>query len=374
MTTFKEVMVEVGDCHTTLYHLGSTPPQNPPLPLADAASYASLYSKIAALKAATYADITGQPGVMLKKLSPMFRKNDYWHYFFGTDDLPQYPGRAWEFLVPIMCTINLRVEFALGAKFNINVSPLPYVLLYPFGWSNCLSLRLQGDFVLQDLADFNTSLFADKSFTIADPASGQPSKPVSVRDLFAKMSEGVRADAFGGTSANDYAPREPIIVTTIMASYKGNLKLKGLDGNEAQALLRIVKPEGPLPSGTLTDYVRRLQPNDKEKYVVMNNYGRFTWMEDRLVPVDRNYQHLRCNHNNTFNSLVHARHLYQLLTQAVNLNALPPALGTLATKANDALGTPYLYYKSASLRGFLLDPTVAAVRKKMEKFSPQKTN
>ena len=115
-------MVEVGDCHTTLYHLGSTPPQNPPLPLADAASYASLYSKIAALKAATYADITGQPGVMLKKLSPMFRKNDYWHYFFGTDDLPQYPGRAWGFLVPIMCTINLRVEFALGARFNILTS------------------------------------------------------------------------------------------------------------------------------------------------------------------------------------------------------------------------------------------------------------
>jgi hypothetical protein len=188
------------------------------------------------------------------------------------------------------------------------------------------------------------------------------------------MSNGVRADAFGGTLANDFAPREPTVVTTIMASYSGNLTLNGLGGNEVQSLLRIVKPEGPPPSGKLTDYVHRLQPGDKEKYVVMNNYGRFTWMQDLLVSVGRNHQHLRCNHNNTFNSLVHARHLYQLLTQAVNLNSLPASLGPLAKRANEALGLPSLYYKSASLRGFLLDPAVAAVRKKMERFFPQKTN
>jgi hypothetical protein len=370
---FTEVMVEVADCHTTLYHFGSTPPQNPLLPLADAPSYASLYSKIVAAKAVTYAALSGQPGVMLKKLSPIYRKNDYWNYFFGNDDLAQYPGRAWEFLVPILCTINSHVDYALGAKSNITVSPVPYVVLYPFGWSNCLSLRLQGDFALKDLADFNVSLFADKSFTIAAATSGQPATPVSVRDLFAKMSNGVRADAFGGTLANDFAPREPTVVTTIMASYSGNLTLNGLGGNEVQSLLRIVKPEGPPPSGKLTDYVHRLQPGDKEKYVVMNNYGRFTWMQDLLASVGRNHQHLRCNHNNTFNSLVHARHLYQLLTQAVNLNSLPASLAPLAKRANEALGLPSLYYKSASLRGFLLDPAVAAVRKKMERFFPQKT-
>jgi hypothetical protein len=378
MPTFTEVMVEVADCHTTLYHLGSTPPPNPRLPLSDAPSYASLYSTIAAAKTETYAGISGQPGVMLKNLSPIYRKNHYWHHFFGTDDLAQYPGRAWEFLAPILCTINLRVDFALGARFNIKVSPVPYVVLYPFGWSNCLSLRLQGNFALQDLADFNTSLFADKSFTIAAAVAGQPATHVSVSDLFAKMSDGVRADAFGGTSANDFAPKEPIVVTTIMASYGGNLKLKGLSGNERQVLLRIVKPEGPPPSGTFTDYVHRLKADDKEKYVekyvVMNNYGRFTWMQDRLIPAGRNYEHLRCNHNNTFNSLVHARHLYQLLTQAVNLSSLPASLSFLANRANRALGSPILYYKSASLRGFLLDPDLAAVRKQMEKFSPQKTN
>lgn len=370
MTMFTEVMVEVADCHTTLYHLGSTPPQNPPLPLSDAASYASLYSKIAA-NSLTCSDITGQAGVMLNKLEPVFRKNNYWHYFFGNGNLAQYPLRAWEFLVPISASVNLWVNFALEAKFNIRVSPRPYVVLYPFGWSNCLSLRLQGNFDLQELADFNTSLFADKSFVMAVAGSGQPATSVSVGDLFDQMSDGVSTDAFGGILANDFAPKEPIIVTTVMASYSGNLKLNGLSGNEEQALLRIVKPEGPPPSERL---FHRLQPGDKEKYVILNNYGRFTWMQDRLVPVDRNYQHLRCNHNNTFNSLVHARHLYQLLTQTVSLDSLPASLGSLAKKANEALGLPSLYYKSASLRGFLNDPAVVAIREKMKKFSPQKPN
>ena len=368
MTMFTEVMVEVADCHTTLYHLGATPPQNPPLPLSDAASYASLYSKIAGPNPPTYEDITGHEGVMLDKLEPVFRKNNYWHYFFGNGNLAQYPLRAWEFLVPISATLNLWVDFALEAKFNIRVSPRPYVLLYPFGWSNCLSLRLQGDFDLQELADFNTSLFAEKSFAMVVAGSSQPT-PVSVGDLFDKISDGVSTDAFGGILANDFAPKEPTIVTTVMASYKGNLKLNGLDQNDEQALLRIVKPQGPPPSGRL---VHRLQPSEKEKYVILNNYGRFTWMQDRLVPVDRNYPHLRCNHNNTFNSLVHARHLYQLLTQAVSLDSLPASLGSLAKKANEALGLPSLYYKSASLRGFLDDPAVVAIREKMQKFSPEK--
>jgi hypothetical protein len=370
MTMFKEVMVEVADCHTSLYHLGATPPAKPPLPLTDASSYVSLYSQIAAAKAVPYADISKQPGVLLKKLSPIYRKNHYWHHFFGIGDLAQYPGRAWDSLVPIHCTINPHVGVGLGGKSTIAVSPIPYVVLYPFGWSNCLSLRLRGDFSLQDLADFNTGLFTTKSLSIS--ADGQPATPVSVSDLFDKMSEGVRADAFGGTLAYDFAPQEPIVVTTIMESYGGNLKLNGLSANEVQALLRVVKPVSPLPSGQLTDYVHRLQPGDKEKYVIMVNYGRFTWMQDKLVSTGRNRQHLRCNHNNTFHSLVHARHLYQLLTQVVNLDALPASLSVLAKKAGDGLTFPSPYYKSASLRGFLLDPVVDAAKKGMSKFSPQK--
>jgi hypothetical protein len=160
-----------------------------------------------------------------------------------------------------------------------------------------------------------------------------------------------------------------------MESHGGNLTLDGLSASEEQALLRIVKPEPPPPAGNLADYIHRLQPHDKEKYVVMVDYGRFTWMEDRLVPEDRNYQHLRCNHNNTFNSLVHARHLYQLLTEALNQNALSPSQIELVAQANRILGLPALYYKSASLRGFLLNPAVDDVRQKItDKLSGKKTN
>jgi hypothetical protein len=362
MTTFTDVMVEVADCHTTLYHLGATAPNNPTLPLSDSPGYLSLYAKIAAGNGVTYQSVTGQPGAMLKKLSPIFRKNDYWHHFFGSGNLAQYPNRVWEFMVPILCAIDLHVDPPQSA---IRVSPMPYVVLYPFGWSNCLSLRLQGELELKDLADFNANLFASKPFTIAGAAA-------SVRELFAKMSDGVRADAFGGSQANDFEPKDPIIVTTIMASYGGNLKLNGLSSSEVQLLLRIVKPEGPLPSGKLSDYIHRLSPNDKEKYVVMNNCGRFTWMEDRLVPVNRNYQHLRCNHNNTFNSILHARHLYQLLTQAIKLKPQPPSLDAVTKRASETLGLPVLYYKSASLRGFLIDADVAAAREKLEKLSQPK--
>jgi hypothetical protein len=373
MPTLTEAMVEVGDCHTSFYHLGPAPPQNPPLLLGTAADYTALYAKVAAPQPVTYQSLTGNPGVLLNKLSPAFRDNKYWGYFFGVDEPDQYLGNVWKLLAPIRCSVTLRVDFPSGGKSKLTVSPQPDVILYPFGWTNCLSLRVRGEFQLQDLADFNESLFAKKLFTIPN-AAGQP-VDASVWDVFRSMSKGVRADAFGGALAGDFAPKQPIIVTTIMESHSGNLTLDGLSSSEEQALLRIVKPEPPPPSGNLSDYVHRLPDPKYEKYVVMVDYGRFTWMEDRLLPEDRNYQHLRCNHNNTFNSLVHARHLYQLLTDAVNQNALSPSLTEVAAQANRLLGLPSLYYKSASLRGFLNDPKVAAARQAMaDKLSEKKTN
>jgi hypothetical protein len=263
------------------------------------------------------------------------------------------------------------VEFTPQTKFNFRVSPVPRVLLYPFGWSNWLSLRLKGEFGLEDLANFNASLFADKSLQLAGSA-GQASMS-SVREIFAKMSEGVRVDAFGATQTEDFAPEVPVVVTTVLEKYGGKLALNGLDSKGVQALLRVVKPEGPPPAGKLMNHVHRLEPTDQEKYVVMNNYGRFVWLEDRLAPEDRNYQHLRCYHNNTFNSLLHARHLYQLLTQAVKLKTLSTSLTELADKANAYLISPSDYYENASLRSFLLAPSVADVRKKMEKFDAKPT-
>lgn len=369
--TLTEAMVEVADCHTTLYHLGSSAPPKAPLPLGTATSYGALYAQVAAPKAVTYADVTGKPATILNKLSPIYRKNDYWNFFFANEDIEAYPTLAWDFLVPILCSVNIRVEFAQHNKFSFTVSPLLSVLLYPFGWSNWLSLRVKGEFTLQNLADFNVSLFAEKSFRVA--GSSGKAATVSVRELFAQISDRVRVDAFGGNQTKDFAPNERVVVTTILAKYGGSLTLNGMDAKNVQALLRVVKPEGSLPAGKLMDYVHRLQPSDQEKYVVMNNYGRFVWLEDRLAPVDRNYQHLRCYHNNTFNSLLHGRHLYQLLVQAVNLNRLPVSLAQLANTANDNLVSPSNYYENASLRAFLVDPSVAEVRNNMEKFRGKKT-
>jgi len=376
--TFTEAMVEVADCHTTLYYVGASPPEHPPLPLGNAEDYGELYAKIANSKVGNYTDIAGHPGVVLNKFTAIYRENHYWNYFFANDDLAGYPDLAWEFLVPILCSVNLRVQFALQGKLNIKVSPVPRVILYPFGWSNWLSLRLKGEFTLEDLANFNASLFADKSLQLIGQAD-QP-LPFVLRDLFSLMSKGVRTDAFGGTETRDFAPKEPVVVTTIMEKYGSRLALNGLDTKGIQTLLRVVKPEGALPSANLGQFVKPgkyLQPlagDDEEKYVVMKDYGRFLYLEDRLQPVERNYQHLRCYHNNTFNSLLHARHLYQLLAQAAKLKSLLGPLYELTSKANDYLVTPTDYYENASLRGFLLDPSVATVKTKIEKLYGKKTN
>jgi hypothetical protein len=232
-----------------------------------------------------------------------------------------------------------------------------------------MSLRLVGPHEVDDLAAFNQHIFANKSFSVdPDPNPAAPSR-FSLREVFDYIAEGVRTDAFGGLKTKDFGPNNAVVVTTVMAKNGGTLKPEGLSNDQQKVLLRIVKPEGPPLAGKIQDYIYDLDPN--VKYLVMDNYGRFIWMEDRLNPMDRNYEHLRCYHNNTFNSLVHARHLFQVLTQAARLKVLPAPVSDLTDKAVAALDSASLYYENASLREFLSAPEVSNARNNMAKFTPK---
>lgn len=372
MTTLTETAVELADCHTTLYYLGEKPPQPAPFPLGTEEDYIAFYEKVATPTRVTYDDISGQAGTILEKLSVVYKKNSYWNSFFGTGQIEAYPGRAWRFLLPVSCSLKSRITFIPDAQFKFQVRPIPRALLYPFGWSTWISLLLIGPHTLGDLAAFNQHLFDGKPFRLdPDPApAAQGPSAYSLRQLFEHVADGVRKDVFGGIKANDFAPRDAVVVTTVRAKHSGTLSIDGLNKDQEGQLLRIVKPDGPPLQGAAKDYAYRLEPNSSLKYVVIDDYSRFTWMDDLLQPVDRNYQHLCCYHNNTFYSLVQARHLYQLLTQAARLKTLSNPLAELTDTAHANLSSPSYYYENASLRAFLLDPTVAAARKKMEKIAP----
>jgi len=143
-----------------------------------------------------------------------------------------------------------------------------------------------------------------------------PAKDLSLRSFFAHLAEGVRNDAFGGAETNDQDFQHISIVTTVLAKRRATYSLDGVSDGDEKLILQIVKPEGPSPKGTLKDYALPRKSGQPTEYVVTNDHNSFIWMENLLDPVDRNHQHLRCYHNNTFHSMIQARHLYELLLRA----------------------------------------------------------
>jgi hypothetical protein len=373
MTTLTETAIELADCHTTLYYLGAKAPQPATLPLGTEEDYNAFYKKVATPARVTYEDISGQAGTILGKLSVVYKKNTYWNSFFGTGQLEAYPGLAWKFILPVSCSLKARITFIPDARFKFKVRLIPRALVYPCGWSTWVSLLLNGPHTLEDLAAFNQQLFDGKPFRLdRDPALAPlPPSSYSLSQLFEHVADGVRKDVFGAIKAKDFAPRDAVVVTTVRAKHGGILSIDGLNKDQEGQLLRIVKPDGPPLQGAAKDYAYRFERNSSLKYMVIDNYGRFTWMDDLLQPVDRNYQHLCCYHNNTFFSLVQARHLYQLLTQAARLKTLSNPLAELTDMADENLSSPSYYYENASLRAFLRATAVADARKKMEKFDPK---
>jgi hypothetical protein len=355
MTVLTETLIDVADRHTTLYYLGS-PPARHPLPFANSKGYRALHRRLADRGRMDYGDVTpGRASAILGYLKPAYAPNGYWRRYLGAWSYTKYayPDLAWAHLLPILGVPTRRVEVVLDPRLSLKVSPLPRILLYPFGWSTWLSLRVLGPHSIADLAALLGQLFGGNLLRFDGELDG-----FTLSKLFDAISGGVRAEAFGGDRTSDFDSQDVAVVVTVIAKYSGSPSLGALGTTERTNLRRIVRPYGPPPGGSFDEHVYRLQPGDDLEYLVYDNHGRFLWIEHLLEPFKSEQRALRCYHNNTFMSLVQAWHLHGLLVAVAQQNPLSSTAFNLTKFAIPYLESPP--YRCASLVQFLQGADVKA--------------
>ena len=348
-----ETMVDMADCRTTLYYL-TTPAGPSALPLRTADAYNELHGSLASGSKSLSDLRPGYSAVIIKEVSPAYENSKYWIRATRKDDPENYWVVAWEKILPLECTLKERIDFVSDGSFNFKVSPLPRLLLYPFGWSTHLSLRLQGEHTLEDLSRFVRYLVNEDCIRIRS-SGATPADAISVAAYFKHVASGVRADAFGGNKTNDSLSQHPVLVTTVLAKSGPSPSSQTDDDDEKNLMLGIVKPGGASPTGTFGTHVYQRQPDNPLRFVVADDYGRFIWMEHLLGSKGRKRVWLRCHHNNSVISLVHALHLHELIVavdgEVKFKKGLPDAVLELVDAAYRQLSSPG--YKNASLRAFL---------------------
>lgn len=357
MTTLTETMVDVADCRTTLYYLSKNPPADSPLQLGTKSGYQNVHSSLPSGGSTAYDQLVGKPGEIINRLSHVYQKNKYWRRFTGDDDFPFSIVKPWDTILPLEASLKSRVEFVNNGNFKFKVSPLPTVLIYPFGWSTWLSFRLTSAHSLSDLSAFVQYLFNNKAFKVDDGQGG--STVLSLREYFATIAAGIRADVFGDKDTNDKSYQQFVLVATVIAKHGGSPSLKLLTPEEKLEILRIVKPEGPPPKKDFESYIHPASPNDPLQFVIANDLGRFIWLEHLLKPVGPNRVWLNCHHNNTARSLIHALHLHRLISASgSNKQNWPEPLLELLQASSGQLSSPG--YKNLSLQVFLATEEVKA--------------
>jgi hypothetical protein len=358
MSTLTETIIDIADRHTTLHYLGDRPPAVKPLPLGTAEDYCALHRRLARPPRTEYADITaGRTAAVLGRLSPGYADYKYWHRYLGTSVIQTYPEDAWQRFLPFDAGVTTRIAYVPDPGLNVRVSPIPRVLLYPYGWSTWISLRILGEHTVADLAAFLKRLFTAGAFRYQ---TGAPAFPLGT--LFGDVAAGVRVDAFAGDKTREVDAGSYAVVATVMAKHGGSPALGALSVAEQTQLLTIARPYGPPPKDPFAQRVYRLQPGSDLEYIVYDKHGRFLWVEHLLEPIGRNYEHLRCYHNNSFTSLVHAWHLQGLLEAAAQQTPLTRTVFDLVQAARAALEGPR--YKCASLVQYLQEPELKSAMTK----------
>lgn len=357
MSTFTQTVIDLADRHTSLYYLGG----RGPLPLGCEEDYGALHTRLGQLKRASWSQLglTAVSGGLLGKLAPLPTDNKYWRRVMRTGSVEMFADRAWSVFAPVVADLTRRVTLE-ATEWQDLVSPVPRVILYPFGWSTWLSLRINGPHSLSEVASLLEKVCGEKVLTL----DGEPG-PTNLERFFETVSKAVRAEAFAGTRTRDRDDQEVAIVTTVLAKYGGSPALDDLDQEGRRALERIVRPYGPPSKRPVTERVYRLETTDELEYLVYDDLGRFQWVEHLLSPTGRNHQRLRCYHNNTFFSLVQAWHLQGLVDFALGVKSSAAAARELALQAAAYLEDPP--YRSASLLEFLALPEV---KKSLARASP----
>ena len=348
-----EAMVEVGDCRTTFYYF-SEEFDDQSIGFVGSARYNELHENVL-YGLEKFSDVSnGFSPVALKNIATAYEANKYWYTATGFDDIANFPANAWETILPFECTLKERIEIDPNG-FPFKISPIPKVLLYPFGWTTKISIRITKDHSLEQLSSFVQYLVNQKCIRIQQPVGTALGPKMRLKDYFARVAAGVREDVFEGDKSDKGSVDTPIIVSTVIAK-SGISPTSQPDPSLRQLLLRLVTPSGNLPTSPFSDHVFVRDPNDALQFVVSNNHGRFIWIEKLLKNDQHKRLHLLCHHNNSFHSLIHAVHLAELLKYGVQRQkkskaALPDSLLELLVEAESQLSSPR--FKNASQRIFL---------------------
>jgi len=174
-------------------------------------------------------------------------------------------------------------------------------------------------------------------------------------EYLTKVGDGVRVDAFGGPAVVDAASAELVAVVTALAKSGTSPAPGALTTADEKIMLSLVRPGTRPLTHPFTDHLQTL--GEQLEYVLSDDRKRFLWLEHLLVPTNRNHDHLRCYHNNTFQSLVRAGHLQALIDEVVG-RPHSPSLDELFKSALDQLMDPP--YKNVILKEFIQDPVVQA--------------
>ena len=357
--TLKETVIDFADCNSTLGHFGGAPVAGA-LNLGVGEGYTGLYQQIAA-KGLEYQNLQGKPGKALHKLIPVFHSNRYWHRYFVSDDSDSYADLVWEKLVPIEARLAFHLTVSPGNAAQVKISPVPRVLLYPFGWSTWISFRITGAYKLDELAELVHRLAEEPVYTL-DPG---PSTPQTLRQVFRHVASGVWEDVFGGGKNKASNLPEVLSVITVLDKFGGVPTLNGLSKEHEAALRRLVQPFGDGSAKPLNDLKRGLPKGGEgagnRDYALQEDYSVFIWADHLLKSDDRN-RRLRCYHNNTFLALLQAWQLTFFLQKAVDVKAKTNPLNELVKQAIAHVERPLtaknLYYRNRCLISFLQRPEV----------------
>jgi hypothetical protein len=350
---FEKTSVEISDRHTVLNHLGASPR----LRIGARADFTKLCVDLdkgtkTPLPVA-YQTLVGTKGSVVDNLRPGWRKEKFWYRTLATDNARLLAKKAWSRSGPIQAKPP-RIDCTAGEPYKCKVTPLPRILIFPFGWSTTVSLRITGPHDLGTIA----SIVADVH---SKPVFGRGGVAVTLRDLLNTFSDGVRDDVFLGPDTDDTGGQEdPFTVTTVLArgTHPG-LSLGGLQRAEIDAIRRIVKPLGGLPEGPFSAEIReRGKTSGPQNFLVFGESGTFIWLAKLLktTPEERYAAHLRCYHNNTHHALLIARHQVALVARLVAEKALDAERVELLRGAIDLLETPG--YRCAALERFVAQPWV----------------
>jgi hypothetical protein len=359
MTRLTEARIEIADRHTTFYYLQGTKPVTKPLPIGDASSYCNSYGKISGDGRVEYSKLSGgRPGAVLDKMLPVYSDAKYWRRYLQSSPNERL---VWKEALPIVVTLKPRISAIAPTDFPGKISPVPRVLLYPFGWSTWISIRVTGEHGIEDLISLVLQLFNARVFQLSGGKD-----PLSLQGLFDYVSEGVRADAFKGARTQDNEASETALVVTVLSKHGGSPALGALGADEQKQMRSLVRPVGAPSNRPFNEMVFRFglkEDTDYDlNYMIADKLARFVWMEKLLKSEDRNHQWLNCYHQNTFMSLAQAWHFEGLLSFSAKLKPKQPRLQEILDTALERLESPP--FRNASLRAFLeLDPVKRAIQR-----------